>query len=65
VLKLILEIEKKNEEGINDIARRSKKDITDYVSSLNTENILKEIADKMQTAVRTEQARAVDKENAI
>lgn len=65
MLKLILEIEKKNEEGINDIARRSKKDITDYVSSLNTENILKEIADKMQTAVRTEQARAVDKENAI
>jgi len=46
-LKLILEIEKKNEEGINDIARRTKKDITDYVSNLNTENIMKEIADKM------------------
>ena len=46
-MKLILEIEKKNEEGINDIARRTKKDITDYVSNLNTENIMKEIADKM------------------
>jgi hypothetical protein len=65
VLKLILEIEKKNEEGINDIARKTKKDITDYVSNLNTENIMKDIADKMQTAVRSEQARAVDKENAI
>ena len=65
MLKLILEIEKKNEEGINDIARKTKKDITDYVSNLNTENIMKEIADKMQTAVRSEQARAVDKENAI
>ncbi len=65
MLKLILEIEKKNEEGINDIARKTKKDITDYVSNLNTENIMKDIADKMQTAVRSEQARAVDKENAI
>ena len=65
MLKLILEIEKKNEEGINDIARKTKKDITDYVSNLNTENIMKNIADKMQTAVRSEQARAVDKENAI
>lgn len=64
-MKLILEIEKKNEEGINDIARKTKKDITDYVSNLNTENIMKDIADKMQTAVRSEQARAVDKENAI
>ena len=65
MLKLILEIEKKNEEGINDIARKTKKDITDYVSNLNTENIMKDIADKMQIAVRSEQARAVDKENAI
>ncbi len=64
-MKLILEIEKKNEEGINDIARKTKKDITEYVSNLNTENIMKDLAEKMQIAIKTEQARAVDKENAI
>lgn len=47
MLKLILEIEKKHEEGINDIARKTKKDITEYVSSLNTENIMKDLAEKM------------------
>ncbi len=64
-MKLILEIEKKNDEGINDIARKTKKDITEYVSNLNTENIMKDLAEKMQIAIKTEQARAVDKENAI
>jgi hypothetical protein len=36
MLKLILEIEKKNEEKLSDVARQTKKDLKDFVENLDT-----------------------------